>query len=102
MKKAWLGLGGNVGDVVLTLQQGLNSLSQLIDHYLSKSLTLPHPFLTERSFVLRPLCEIAPELIIKGLAVKEWNQRVHDNDIVVLPTQYQQEISFITNISSDE
>lgn len=176
LKKAWLGLGGNVGDVVLTLQQVLNSLSQIdaiklikvssfyktppwgktdqayfvnlccaietdltpeallqtclkleekfgrvrhekwgprtididllayesIDHYLSKSLTLPHPFLTERSFVLRPLCEIAPELMIKGVAVKEWNQRVQDSDIVVLPTQYQQEISFIANISSDE
>lgn len=176
MKKAWLGLGGNVGDVVLTLQQALNSLSQIdtiklikvssfyktppwgktdqayfvnlccaietdltpeallqtclkleekfgrvrqekwgprtididllayesVDHYLSKSLALPHPFLTERSFVLRPLCEIAPELMIKGQAVKDWNQRVQDSDIVVLPTQYQQEISFITNISSDE
>ena len=29
----------------------------------SKHLTLPHPLLTERLFVLEPLCEIAPEFI---------------------------------------
>jgi len=29
----------------------------------SKRLTLPHPLLTERLFVLEPLCEITPEFI---------------------------------------
>ena len=30
-------------------------------------LTLPHPGLGERHFVLQPLCEIAPELLVPGL-----------------------------------
>ena len=30
-------------------------------------LTLPHPGLAERNFVLQPLCEIAPDLIVPGL-----------------------------------
>ena len=37
-------------------------------------LTLPHPRLTRRYFVLKPLAEIAPELIIPGTGVSatEW------------------------------
>lgn len=31
------------------------------------TLTLPHPRLTERAFVLAPLCEIAPHLTLPGL-----------------------------------
>lgn len=33
----------------------------------SEELTVPHPRLAERSFVLYPLCEIAPDLEIPGL-----------------------------------
>ena len=35
------------------------------------ALTLPHPYLTQRNFVLTPLAEIAPDLIIKGQTVRE-------------------------------
>ena len=35
-------------------------------------LTLPHPYLTARRFVLAPLAEIAPELVIRGKTVREW------------------------------
>lgn len=34
----------------------------------SAELTLPHPGIAERAFVLRPLAELNPELIIPGLA----------------------------------
>ncbi|CAH1658423.1 2-amino-4-hydroxy-6-hydroxymethyldihydropteridinepyrophosphokinase [Hyphomicrobiales bacterium] len=36
------------------------------------SLTLPHPHLTQRAFVLVPLCEIAPKLTINGRPVANW------------------------------
>lgn len=36
------------------------------------TLTLPHPRLHERSFVLAPLAELAPELRIHGRSVAEW------------------------------
>ena len=39
----------------------------------SRRLTLPHPLLTERLFVLEPLCEIAPEFIhpLLGRSIEE-------------------------------
>ncbi|MCZ8182234.1 MAG: 2-amino-4-hydroxy-6-hydroxymethyldihydropteridine diphosphokinase [Beijerinckiaceae bacterium] len=36
------------------------------------TLTLPHPAMTERAFVLVPLNEIAPDLVIRGKTVKQW------------------------------
>lgn len=36
------------------------------------TLTLPHPHLTERRFVLEPLVEVAPELVVRGKTVREW------------------------------
>jgi 2-amino-4-hydroxy-6-hydroxymethyldihydropteridine diphosphokinase len=35
-------------------------------------LTLPHPRAHEREFVLRPLCDVAPELPLRGRAAREW------------------------------
>jgi len=32
----------------------------------TENLTIPHPLITERLFVMKPLCEIAPELVIPG------------------------------------
>ncbi len=35
-------------------------------------LVLPHPRITERAFVLAPLADVAPDLILKGRRVVDW------------------------------
>jgi len=35
-------------------------------------LTLPHPRAHEREFVLRPLCDLAPNLLLHGRTAREW------------------------------
>lgn len=38
----------------------------------TEELKLPHPYLTERAFVLMPLRDIAPDLLVQGRAVADW------------------------------
>jgi 2-amino-4-hydroxy-6-hydroxymethyldihydropteridine diphosphokinase len=45
-------------------------------------LTLPHPYMTERAFVLVPLAEIAPDLVIKGCTVEEWRKSADDGGVI--------------------
>jgi 2-amino-4-hydroxy-6-hydroxymethyldihydropteridine diphosphokinase len=48
-------------------------------------LTLPHPGLFERAFVLVPLADIAPDRVIAGRSVREALSRVSPDGIVRLP-----------------
>jgi 2-amino-4-hydroxy-6-hydroxymethyldihydropteridine diphosphokinase len=45
-------------------------------------LKLPHPYMTERAFVLIPVRDIAPELIINGKAIGMWLQGLDDIETI--------------------
>ena len=42
------------------------------------NLTIPHPRIKDRLFVLQPLCDLSPELLLDGEAIKNWRQRLED------------------------
>ncbi|MCR5176330.1 MAG: 2-amino-4-hydroxy-6-hydroxymethyldihydropteridine diphosphokinase [Anaerovibrio sp.] len=46
-------------------------------------LVIPHPYMLERSFVLVPLQEIAPELMINGRGISEYLDILSDRDEIV-------------------
>jgi 2-amino-4-hydroxy-6-hydroxymethyldihydropteridine diphosphokinase len=47
-------------------------------------LTVPHPFIAERAFVLLPLAEVAPDLVIDGRPVSGLINRVDISGVVPL------------------
>lgn len=51
----------------------------------SAGLTLPHPRLFERAFVLVPLCEIAPDRLIGGRRIRDALTQVSADGIARLP-----------------
>ena len=51
----------------------------------TERLTLPHPELFNRAFVLVPLAEIAPDLVIAGVRVGDAAARLRAEAAEVLP-----------------
>ncbi len=54
-------------DILIMREEGGDVLT-----FRSDDLVLPHPALTERRFVLEPLAELAPDLIVEGHPIKVW------------------------------
>ena len=48
----------------------------------TETLTLPHPYLTQRAFVLVPLRDLAPDLILCGRPIGDWLDRLPDTDSI--------------------
>ena len=66
-KEHW---GPRMIDIDLLFAEGHESARQ--------ELRLPHPYLHERAFVLLPLAEIAPGLIVRGRGIDEWLAELSD------------------------
>lgn len=49
----------------------------------SPTLQIPHPRMTERGFVLKPLADFAPDLIVTGRTVEDW---LEDADVTGIET----------------
>jgi 2-amino-4-hydroxy-6-hydroxymethyldihydropteridine diphosphokinase len=47
-------------------------------------LTLPHPRITERAFVLVPMIEVAPDQVINGRRASEWLTHLDASDVVAM------------------
>ncbi|MFY0666116.1 MAG: 2-amino-4-hydroxy-6-hydroxymethyldihydropteridine diphosphokinase [Natronospirillum sp.] len=47
----------------------------------TKTLTVPHPRMTERAFVLIPLYDLAPELVIDGQPLEHWLDKTDDQTV---------------------
>ena len=47
-----------------------------------RGLVIPHPRMLQRRFVLRPLCDVAPDVMIKGRSANEWLAALRDKQRV--------------------
>lgn len=53
----------------------------------SDRLIVPHPYMIERDFVMIPLAEINPQLVIKGKTAKEWAQVFDEQALKIISNQ---------------
>jgi 2-amino-4-hydroxy-6-hydroxymethyldihydropteridine diphosphokinase len=64
--------GPRIIDIDVLAYEGIERLD-------SPTLVLPHPRMTERAFVLVPLAEIAPDIVVEGKSVLQWARLSDDS-----------------------
>ena len=90
----YLSLGANLGDRLATIGKAIEDLLDsaglecpllMMD---TEELKLPHPYMLERAFVMVPLAEIAPQLVLANgkRAVEICHSLPDRENIVSLPT----------------
>ena len=98
MHTIWIAYGSNQGDPIAQLLRARQNLATHLDergasalyrtllayddlHLDHPRLTLPHPGVCERAFVLRPLADLNPELRLGGQTVRAHLARCQDANI---------------------
>lgn len=51
----------------------------------TETLTIPHPRMLERAFVMVPFAEIAPDMILQEKSATEWSEALDQSDIKKMP-----------------
>ncbi|UOO38331.1 2-amino-4-hydroxy-6-hydroxymethyldihydropteridine diphosphokinase [Oscillospiraceae bacterium CM] len=51
------------------------------DRIVTEQLVIPHPRMLTRAFVLKPLCDIAPSLVLDGKTIREHAESVKGEDV---------------------
>jgi 2-amino-4-hydroxy-6-hydroxymethyldihydropteridine diphosphokinase len=65
--------GPRMIDIDILLYEGLD--------WRDENLVLPHPEMTRRAFVLQPLAEIAPDMLVNGARVYQLSQKFAADDV---------------------